>query len=189
MSKRKWRARDLASIWSILPFYNLRGRHYSLPTHKRKPRRAQQRGYVRGELLHVPGCGFTRTRCMSMPFGTSAAASTIIALQKTAEFVASMLTTPWVTLPVFKRLTDLVNRLDAKPPHRVPGTAIFLTGDPEGAPTALLHNLKHNKIIHERNIILTIRTEGTPRVPSRNRVAIDELSERHCHGNRHRPPK
>jgi len=74
-------------------------------------------------------------------------------------------------------LTDLVNRLDAKPPHRVPGTAIFLTGDPEGAPTALLHNLKHNKIIHERNIILTIRTEGTPRVPSRDRVAIDELSE------------
>ena len=57
------------------------------------------------------------------------------------------------------RSRDLVNRLDAKPPHRVPGTAIFLTGDPEGAPSALLHNLKHNKIIHERNIILTIRTE------------------------------
>ena len=56
-------------------------------------------------------------------------------------------------------LRDLVTRLDTKPPHRVPGTAIFLTGDPEGAPTALLHNLKHNKIIHERNIILTIRTE------------------------------
>ena len=61
-------------------------------------------------------------------------------------------------------LRDLVTRLDAKPPHRVPGTAIFLTGNPEGAPTALLHNLKHNKIIHERNIIMTIRTESTPRV-------------------------
>jgi KUP system potassium uptake protein len=73
-------------------------------------------------------------------------------------------------------LKDLVNRLDAKPPARVPGTAIFLTGDPQGAPTALLHNLKHNKIIHERNIILTIRTEGTPRVPPEDRVTIDELS-------------
>jgi KUP system potassium uptake protein len=58
----------------------------------------------------------------------------------------------------------------------VPGTAIFLTGDPQGAPSALLHNLKHNKIIHERNIILTIRTESTPRVASEDRVAIEELS-------------
>jgi KUP system potassium uptake protein len=74
-------------------------------------------------------------------------------------------------------LLDLVRRLDARPPHRVPGTAIFLTGNPDGAPTSLLHNLKHNKVIHERNIIMTIRTESTPRVPSRNRVAIDELSE------------
>ncbi len=73
-------------------------------------------------------------------------------------------------------LGDLVTRLDAKPPHRVPGTAIFLTGNPEGAPSALLHNLKHNKIIHERNIILTIRTESTPRVPQEHRVQIEELS-------------
>jgi KUP system potassium uptake protein len=73
-------------------------------------------------------------------------------------------------------LRDLVARLERKPPHRVPGTAIFLTGDPEGAPTSLLHNLKHNKIIHERNIILTIRTEGTPRVRPDERVAIEALS-------------
>jgi KUP system potassium uptake protein len=73
-------------------------------------------------------------------------------------------------------LRELVERLDAKPPNRVAGTAIFLTGDPEGAPSALLHNLKHNKIIHERNIILTIRTEATPRVESEDRVVIEELS-------------
>jgi KUP system potassium uptake protein len=73
-------------------------------------------------------------------------------------------------------LLDLVHRLETKSPHRVPGTAIFLTGDPEGAPSALLHNLKHNKIIHERNIILTIRTEQTPRVRPEDRVAIEELS-------------
>ncbi len=73
-------------------------------------------------------------------------------------------------------LKDLVQRLDSKPPHRVPGTAIFLTGNPDGAPTALLHNLKHNKIIHERNIILTIRTEQMPRVAPENRATIAELS-------------
>jgi KUP system potassium uptake protein len=73
-------------------------------------------------------------------------------------------------------LRDLVTRLDAKPPHRVPGTAIFLTGNPDGAPTALLHNLKHNKIIHERNIIMTIRTAQLPRVPAGKRATISELS-------------
>ncbi len=73
-------------------------------------------------------------------------------------------------------LRDLVTRLDTKPPHRVPGTAIFLTGNPDGAPTALLHNLKHNKIIHERNIIMTIRTEQMPRVPANQRATISELS-------------
>lgn len=73
-------------------------------------------------------------------------------------------------------LSDLVRQLDSKPTHRVPGTAIFLTGNPDGAPTALLHNLKHNKIVHERNIILTIRTEQTPRVAPENRAKITELS-------------
>jgi KUP system potassium uptake protein len=73
-------------------------------------------------------------------------------------------------------LLDLVHRLEAKPPHRVQGTAVFLTGDREGAPSALLHNLKHNKIIHERNVILTIRTESTPRVRMEDRVSIEEIS-------------
>ena len=49
----------------------------------------------------------------------------------------------------------------------MPGTAVFLTSDPEFAPTALMHNLKHNKVLHEQNIILTIDTEDTPRVARR----------------------
>jgi KUP system potassium uptake protein len=60
----------------------------------------------------------------------------------------------------------LVRKLDAKPPHRVPGTAVFLTGDPNSAPTSLMHNLKHNRVLHERNIILTIPHDDTPRVLS-----------------------
>ena len=58
----------------------------------------------------------------------------------------------------------LLASLEKKPPHIVPGTAVFLTSDPEFAPTALLHNLKHNKVLHEHNVILTIVTTDTPRV-------------------------
>ena len=50
----------------------------------------------------------------------------------------------------------LLRNLEKKPPHSVPGTAVFLTSDPASAPTALMHNLKHNKILHEQNVILTI---------------------------------
>lgn len=71
----------------------------------------------------------------------------------------------------------LVRKLEAKPPVRVAGTAIFLTADVDYAPTALMHNLKHNRVLHERNIVLSIRTEETPRVPRHERVEIDRSNE------------
>jgi KUP system potassium uptake protein len=70
----------------------------------------------------------------------------------------------------------LVKSLEKKPPHIVPGTAIFLTSDPEYAPTALLHNLKHNKVLHEHNVVLTVITSDTPRVPEEDRVQIFGIS-------------
>jgi KUP system potassium uptake protein len=74
-------------------------------------------------------------------------------------------------------LDTLLRSLEKKPPHIVPGTAVFLTSDPEFAPTALLHNLKHNKILHENDVILTIITADTPRVPEEDRVRITPLSK------------
>lgn len=71
----------------------------------------------------------------------------------------------------------LVRKLEAKPPARVPGTAIFLSSDVNAAPTALMHNLKHNRVLHERNIVLSIRTEETPRVPRHERVEVDRSNE------------
>jgi KUP system potassium uptake protein len=71
----------------------------------------------------------------------------------------------------------LVNTLEKKPPHRVNGTAVFLTGNPHAAPTALLHNLKHNHMLHERNIVLTIKTAELPRVPNSERLKIEKLSD------------
>src|SRR6185312_16189587 len=55
-----------------------------------------------------------------------------------------------------------IKTLEKRPPHIVKGTAVFLTSDPNFVPTALLHNLKHNKVLHEHNVILTIETAQTP---------------------------
>jgi len=74
-------------------------------------------------------------------------------------------------------LADLIRSLDKRPPHIVKGTAVFLTGDPEYAPSALLHNLKHNKVLHEHNVILTIETSQTPRVDPSERVRMEKISE------------
>ena len=74
-------------------------------------------------------------------------------------------------------LNWLVDTLERKPPHRVSGTAVFLTSNPQSAPSALLHNLKHNHMLHERNIVLNIKTVDAPRVPNNERVKIDNLSE------------
>ncbi|KRA99185.1 potassium transport protein Kup [Devosia sp. Root685] len=74
-------------------------------------------------------------------------------------------------------LEFLVNNLAKKKPTTVPGTAIFLTSDIEGAPTALLHSLKHYKVLHEQNVILTVRTSASPRVPDDEKVTIDAYNE------------
>ncbi|HEY7844731.1 MAG TPA: potassium transporter Kup, partial [Bradyrhizobium sp.] len=58
-------------------------------------------------------------------------------------------------------LADLVAMLEKRPPARVPGTAVFLTSDPVSAPTALMHSLKHYKVLHEKNVILTIESAPT----------------------------
>jgi KUP system potassium uptake protein len=60
----------------------------------------------------------------------------------------------------------------------VSGTAVFLTSDPAFAPPALLHNLKHNKVLHEQVIILTVANDETPRVPDAERVTIERIDER-----------
>jgi KUP system potassium uptake protein len=72
-------------------------------------------------------------------------------------------------------LDDLVRILEKKPPQRVPGTAVFLTSDPKSAPTALLHSLKHYKVLHEKNVILSVETTHTPRVESDKRVTIEPV--------------
>lgn len=74
-------------------------------------------------------------------------------------------------------IDNLIENLEKHPPHKVQGTAVFLTADPESAPTALLHSLKHYKVLHEQNVVLTIITENTPRVAPADRISIEPLGK------------
>jgi KUP system potassium uptake protein len=73
-------------------------------------------------------------------------------------------------------LLELVAMLEKRPPQRVSGTAVFLTSDPASAPTALMHSLKHYKVLHEKNVILTIETAPTPRIDPAERVRLEQIS-------------
>jgi KUP system potassium uptake protein len=102
-----------------------------------------------------------------------------------ASILASLMTI-WIVGR--KRLADktrrdevplefLVENLAKKRPTTVPGTAVFLTSDIEGAPTALLHSLKHYKVLHEHNVILTVRTSESPTVADEEKVTIDAYND------------
>jgi KUP system potassium uptake protein len=72
-------------------------------------------------------------------------------------------------------IQSLLSSLEKRPPHRVTGTAVFLTGDSNSAPTALLHSLKHYKVLHEQNVILTVEISHKPTVPDSERVVIEPI--------------
>jgi KUP system potassium uptake protein len=75
------------------------------------------------------------------------------------------------------QLDSFLPGLMLAPPARVPGTAIFLTGQPGMVPHALLHNLKHNKVLHERNIFLTVETLNVPYAPKDKRLKIAPIGD------------
>jgi len=72
-------------------------------------------------------------------------------------------------------LQAFIQSLMRDPPHRVPGTAVFLTATPEAVPNALLHNLNHNKVLHERVLFLTVEIHDVPWVPFEDRVEVRRL--------------
>ena len=72
-------------------------------------------------------------------------------------------------------LRSFLTSLSRRPPTRVPGTAVFLTANPATVPRALLHNLKHNKVLHERVVVLKVETEDVPRVPTSERLEVEHM--------------
>lgn len=77
------------------------------------------------------------------------------------------------SLPIRMFLEDI----GQNPPHRVPGTAVFMAGNAEGTPLALLHNLKHNKVMHQRVVLLTIGTADAPHVDEEDRIKVEKLQD------------
>jgi KUP system potassium uptake protein len=92
----------------------------------------------------------------------------------------------WTWMRGAKRVRDLTQRdaslrsvldlLAQNPPHRVHGTAVFLTAEPDIAPEAMMHNLKHNHVLHERIVILTVKTAAQPRVADEDIVSIEDFA-------------
>jgi KUP system potassium uptake protein len=74
-------------------------------------------------------------------------------------------------------LEPFIASISAHPPVRVSGTAVFLTSNPEGVPNALLHNLKHNKVLHERNVILTVDILDEPVAEPGDRRSVESLAD------------
>ncbi|BCH32001.1 putative potassium transport system protein kup [Mesorhizobium sp. L-8-10] len=74
-------------------------------------------------------------------------------------------------------LDFLAAQMTKKPPQLVPGTAVFLTSDPFSAPTALMHSLKHYKVLHEHNVILSVVTAQQPKVPDNERVKMEPIND------------
>ena len=77
------------------------------------------------------------------------------------------------SLPMDLFLADVARRK----PYRAPGTAVFLTSTPEGAPLVLLHHLKHNKVLHQHVVLLSILSAGVPEVPEAERIAVTPMEE------------
>ena len=75
------------------------------------------------------------------------------------------------------KITDFIKRVKKNPPHRVPGTAIFMASTASGVPSALLHNIKHNKVLHERVVILTVAIQDVPFVDEAERCSVKDLGQ------------
>jgi len=72
-------------------------------------------------------------------------------------------------------LEEFIRSMESYPPHRVEGTSVFMASDPADVPHALLHNLKHNKVLHEQVVFFTIFTADVPRVPDGQRIEFTNL--------------
>ena len=121
--------------------------------------------FLGANLLKIPNGGW-------FPVGVGLVVFTLMMIWKRGrQILARRLLEESLPLPMFLR-----RRKESTIP-KVPGTAIFLTSDPDSVPTALLHNLKHNKILHERVVFLTVLTEPVPRVPGNDRVQVEGLAE------------
>ncbi len=128
-------------------------------------------------LLAIPDLAFFIANALKIPDGgwlplvvASFVYFTITTWRRGRRLVATELSEG--SLP----LRQFLERME-RAPDRVAGTAVFLTADASHTPSAFLHNLKHNKVLHERIIILQVETMDVPRVPEANRIEVERLGK------------
>jgi KUP system potassium uptake protein len=128
-------------------------------------------------LLAIPDLAFFIANALKIPDGgwlplvvAAFVYFTITTWRKGRRLVATELSEG--SLP----LRQFLERME-RAPDRVAGTAVFLTADASHTPSAFLHNLKHNKVLHERIIILQVETMDVPRVPEANRIEVERLGK------------
>ncbi len=119
--------------------------------------------FFSSNLLKVPSGGWVPLLVASMVF----------ALMSTWKRGRALLHTLMLerSLPI----QDFISSLESGRVVRVPGTAIFMTSESEGTPVVLLHHLKHNKVLHEQVILLSVVARESPEVPAANRLRIEKL--------------
>ncbi len=117
-------------------------------------------------LLRLPAGGWLPLLVGTVIFGL------LVTWLRGRSYVRAVLADETIPVPEF------LESLRDYPPVRVPGTAVYLTQSTEGVPRTLLHNLKHNRSLHEDIALVTVRTENVPRVADTGRVEITELGER-----------
>ncbi len=138
--RRRWKWRAGAAIALVLPFAVI------------------DLTFFAANALKIAGGGW-------LPLLIAAALFTLIAVWMKGRRLLSELSRAG-TLP----LAELARKLREDPPQRVPGTAVYLSAIPELSPRALTNNLKHNKVLHERNVILTLRVTDSPYVDTAERL-------------------
>ena len=94
----------------------------------------------------------------------------------TTWYTGRRIVTKLLTKASFPIETFLDSVASSKPP-RVPGTAVFMTSDPDGAPLVLLHHIKHNKVLHKQVVLLSVLSAGVPEIPESERIQVTELRE------------
>lgn len=75
------------------------------------------------------------------------------------------------------KLEKFINQISQNPPHRISGTAVFMSGTLDGTPPALVHNVKHNRVIHENVVIMMVKTDDVPHVSVENRLTMEKVRD------------
>jgi KUP system potassium uptake protein len=122
--------------------------------------------FVAGNVMKIPGGGW-------FPLGVGVTGYAIMSTwRRGRSLLAEQLRA--AAIPV----EELLRNIEKSPPADVPGTAVFLTGNPRGVPSTLLSNLKHNKVLHRVVIFLTIVSDEVPRIATEERIEVSAIGER-----------